>query len=91
MKLRFLSIISLLLVSCGIKEYHYYNVRYVWKQEEQMFFVYVEDKEYKLKVDEVHYIMIKDYPCTDTCERLAYNEFYVKGKSYKLFVYTPNK
>lgn len=92
MKLRFLSIIPFLALSgCTANEKHYYNVRHQWSSELQEHIVYVENKEYKLKVENVHYVFVDDYPCTDTCSILAYNEFYVKGSSYNLFVYKINK
>ena len=92
MRLRILLLLPLLLVGCSDeKEYHYYNVKHEWSNDVRKHIVYVEDNEYLLNIEDVHYVFVKDYPCADTCYTLVLNEFYVKGQNYRLYVYKLDK
>ena len=100
MKLRYLGVIPLLLLSsCGNKEQVYYNVSTSFDRDNFVYNVYVDDffypnikkRDYKVSIDNVYYVEVEQYYCTETCSTLALNEFHIKGNSYKLVFYRPNK
>lgn len=93
MKLRYLGLIPLLLVSgCGDKTLRYDNVSWDYNVEKLVYNVYVESKDYVVQHNNVYYVYVKDYPTTnDGSGHLAYNSFYIKGKSYKLVFYRLDK
>lgn len=100
MKLRYLGVIPLLLLSsCGNKEQVYYNVSTNYDRDNFVYNVYVDDffypnikkRDYKVSIDNVYYVEVEQYYCTETCSTLALNEFHIKGNSYKLVFYRPNK
>ena len=100
MKLRYLGVIPLLLLnSCSNKEQVYYNVftnydrdNFVYHVEiPEYFYPNVKSRNYKVSIDNVYYVEVDQYYCTETCSTLALNEFHIKGNSYKLVFYRPNK
>ena len=100
MKLRYLGVIPLLLLnSCSNKEQVYYNVTTSFDRDNFVYNVYVDDffypnlkkRDYKVSIDDVYYVAVEQYYCTETCSTLALNEFHIKGNSYKLVFYRPNK
>lgn len=97
MKLRYLGVIPLLLLSsCSNKEQVYYNVSTIFDRDNFVYNVYVDDffypnlkkRDYKVSIDNVYYVEVNQYYCTETCSTLALNEFHIKGNSYKLVFYT---
>lgn len=97
MKLRYLGVIPLLLLSsCSNKEQVYYNVTTSFDRDNFVYNVYVDDyfypnvkkRDYKVSIDDVYYVEVDQYYCTETCSRLAANEFHIKNNSYKLVFYT---
>ena len=97
MKLRYLGVIPLsLLSSCSNKEQVYYNVTTSFDRDNFVYNVYVDDffypnlkkRDYKVSIDNVYYVEVNQYYCTETCSTLALNEFHIKNSSYKLVFYT---
>jgi hypothetical protein len=100
MKLRFLSIIPILLISgCTAQvgvEYNqekYTNVSYEFIRNDNYYKVEYSDysdekshKEWKVSPSDVYYVFYSSY-VYDEENHIIYNEFYVKGTNYSLFVY----
>lgn len=92
MKLRYLGLIPLLLVSgCG-ETLRYDNVSWDYNVDKLVFNVHLSTKDYVVKLENVYYVLVDNYPNTnDGSGHLAYNSFYIRNNSYKLVFYRPNK
>lgn len=78
----------LLLSSCNDKVIIYDNVSYEYNFEKQHYIVAYENKKCELGVDRVHCIFVSQYPPTSNGDgHVAINQFYIKRKSYNLYVY----
>lgn len=93
---RLLFIIPLLtLVSCD-KPQVFYNVYYTFDRDKfvynvtipEYFYQNVKKRDYIVSVNNVYYVQVDQLYCTETCGRLAYNEFYVNGGKQRLVIYT---
>ena len=100
MKLRFLSIIPILLISGCVAQIgaepngeKYTNVSYEFVRNDNYYKVEYSDyndekshKEWKVSPSNVYYVFYSSY-VYDEENHIIYNEFYVKGINYSLFVY----
>ena len=98
MKLKYLSIIPILLVSSCVAQVgvdynteKYTNVAYSFVRGDNYYNVkYAYDettiKECHVSPSNVYYVYFDNY-VYDENERIIYNEFYVKGTNYSLYVY----
>ena len=82
MKLRYLGLIPLLLVSCS-NEKVYYNVAYHYDYASYSYVVEIENKTYNVKPSKFYLINVEDYLVKDG--NFIRNEFYSSSK--ELFVY----
>lgn len=83
----------LILSSCA-REKVYYNVNYEYDSGKHCYYIEipeisypnVKNRNHKLGLDDVYYVKVDQYPCTETCGTLAYNEFSIAGHN-KLVIY----
>lgn len=80
--------IPLLLCSCGVEKV-YKNLPYEFDMDKHTYVVMLFDngekvKEWNVSPEHVYFIQVKNY---DIRQELVQDEFYIKGNSYKLYVY----
>lgn len=87
-KVLLLASIPLMLASCGAEKV-YTNVYYYFNLQEKIYFVKTtsgDEKTWKVKPENVYFIYVTNYEREDY--RKVDTEFYVRGSSYKLYVYS---
>ena len=82
-------VMALTLVGCGNEEepVRYDNVLYNFNTETYKYDVQYGELYWEVGIENVYTLYVKNYPQHTDGTHLAYNSFYVNGKSYKLFVY----
>ena len=66
----------------------YDNVSYEYNFTKQNYSVACYGKSWVIGIDDVHCVFVSQYPPTSIGDgHVALNQFYVKGKSYNLYVY----
>lgn len=90
---RFIKVIPLvipMLVGCSDSNdvIRYDNVYYCFNEQTLKYDVKYEEKKWELELKDFHHVYLYQYPQATDGYHLAINSFYIKGKSYQLFVYS---